>query len=54
MIVLLDVPETFKGVAAVDVERGSVRVTERSNQDCLSDTREGLLVEAAFSQKLCL
>jgi hypothetical protein len=32
MIVLLDVPETFKGVAAVDVERGSVRVTERSTQ----------------------
>jgi hypothetical protein len=32
MIVLLDVPETFKGVAAVGVERGSVRVTERSTQ----------------------
>jgi hypothetical protein len=32
MIVLLDVPETFKGVAAVDVESGSVRVTERSTQ----------------------
>ena len=32
MIVLLDVPETFKGVAAVDIERGSVRVIERSTQ----------------------
>ena len=32
MIILMEVPETFKGVAAVDVERGSVRVTERSTQ----------------------
>jgi hypothetical protein len=32
MIVLLDVPETFKGVAAVHIERGPVRVTERSTQ----------------------
>jgi len=32
MIVLLDVPETFKGVATVDIERGSIRVTERSTQ----------------------
>jgi len=32
MIVLLDVPETFKGVAAVDLKSGSVRVTERSTQ----------------------
>ena len=32
MIILMEVPETFKGVAAVDVERGCVRVTERSTQ----------------------
>ncbi len=32
MIVLMDVPETFKGVAAVDIERDSIRVTERSTQ----------------------
>ncbi len=33
MILLLDVPETFKGVASVNLERGSVRVTERSTQN---------------------
>ena len=33
MIVLLDVPETFKGVAAVHIERGPVRVIERSTKD---------------------
>ena len=54
MIVLLDVPETFKGVAAVYIERGSVRITERSTAGRLSGPREGLLVEADFSQKLCL
>ena len=32
MIALLDVPETFNGVAAVHIERGSVQVTERSTQ----------------------
>ncbi len=32
MIVLLDVPETFKGVAAVHIERGPVRVIERSTK----------------------
>jgi hypothetical protein len=32
MIVLLDVPETFKGAAAVDIERGFLRVTERLTQ----------------------
>jgi hypothetical protein len=32
MIILQDVPETFKGVAAVDINNGSVRVTERSTQ----------------------
>jgi hypothetical protein len=32
MIVLLDVPETFKGVAAVYIEHGPVRITERSTQ----------------------
>ena len=32
MIVLLYVPETFKGVAAVEIKRGCVRVTERSTR----------------------
>jgi hypothetical protein len=32
MIVLLDVPETFKGVAAVNLEHGPIRITERSTQ----------------------
>ena len=32
MIVLLDVPETFKGVAAVYIKRGTVRISERSTQ----------------------
>jgi hypothetical protein len=32
MIVLLDVPETFKGVAAVYIEHGPVQITERSTQ----------------------
>jgi hypothetical protein len=32
MIVLLDVPETFKGAAAVGIERGFLRVTERLTQ----------------------
>jgi hypothetical protein len=30
MIVLQDVPETFKGVAAVNIERSYVNVIERS------------------------
>jgi hypothetical protein len=32
MIILLDVPETFRGVAAVYIEHGKVRITERSTQ----------------------
>jgi hypothetical protein len=32
MIVLLDVPETFKGVDAVNLEHGPIRITERSTQ----------------------
>ena len=32
MIVLLDVPETFKGVADVYIKRGTVRISERSTQ----------------------
>ena len=32
MIVLLDVPETFKGVAAVDIKGNSLQVAERSTQ----------------------
>ncbi len=45
MIVLLDVPETFKGAAAVDIERGFLRVTERLTQAAFVTER---LTQAAF------